>query len=350
MTETALYPIDEVLQKKPWSLPDSFRYCERLAMSHYENFPVGSVLIPKKLRPYVWAIYAFARRADDIADEDFPELDRIPALEAWQRLLERSLQTRVNHPVFLALSETIRKFDIPKQLLFDLITAFKMDVEIKRHPTCEDVLFYCKHSANPVGRLILHLFSYRDETLMQLSDKICTALQLANFWQDVSVDIKKNRIYMPLEELERFGYSETQLFALEYNKNFKELMRFQVERTEEMFREGSPLVHHTGGRLGLELKCVVLGGMGILQKIRALDYNTLAKRPHFKSKDKILILAKALFGFQKAIKKKPTGHRQRTIDQEPGTQDHESPHEAGLMAPKAVEEIAATPRQEGAPL
>ena len=298
------YPIDEVLQKKPWSVPDSFRYCVRLARTHYENFPVGSMLIPKKLRPYVCAIYAFARRADDIADEDFTEADRIPALEAWQNLLERAVQSRVNHPAFLALKETIRQFNIPTQLLVDLITAFKMDVNIKRHARFEDVLYYCQHSANPVGRLVLHLFGYQNETLMLLSDKICTALQLANFWQDVAVDLKKNRIYIPQDDLRRFAYSEEQLLAHDYNSQFKECLKFQVDRTEAMFIEGAPLVYHTKGRLGLELKCVTLGGMSILNKIRELDYNTLGARPVIKKGDKAGILLKALFSFKKSMRPK----------------------------------------------
>jgi squalene synthase HpnC len=300
MSETfKTYPIDEVLQKKRWSIPDAFRYCERLARTHYENFPVGSVLIPKKLRPYVWTVYAFARRADDIADEDFPEADRIPALTAWEGLLEDSVRAPVNHPVFLALKETMREFHIPIQLFKDLITAFKMDVTTKRHPDFEHLLYYCRHSANPVGRLVLHLFGYNQEPLMLLSDKICTALQLANFWQDVAVDLKKNRIYIPLNDMERFYYSEEQLFAREYNSQFKELLKYQVDRTEQMFREGAPLVYHTGGRLGLELKCVVLGGMTVLKKIRRLDYNTIAARPHLKGKDKAAVLLKALFGFRR---------------------------------------------------
>lgn len=296
------YPIDEVLQKKRWNLTDAFRYCERLARNHYENFPVGSVLIPKALRPYVWAIYAFARRADDIADEDFPEAERLPALNAWQGLLEKSAFVPVNHPVFLALRETMRKFQIPTQLLVDLVTAFKWDVEVKRYPAFQDVLYYCRHSANPVGRLVLLLFGYRDETLMLLSDKICSALQLANFWQDVSVDLLKNRIYLPLEDLKRFEVAEVELFEKKFSPRFRELMRFEVERTEEMFREGAPLVYGTKGRLRLELKCTVLGGMGILKKVRQLDFNTLETRPTFSKGDKAGILRKALFGFKRALR------------------------------------------------
>lgn len=298
---TQPYPIDEVLQKKTWNLPESFAYCERLAKRHYENFPVGSVLIPKKLRPYVWAIYAYARRADDIADEDFPEEDRIPALEAWQGLLEQTLRGRVNHPVFLALKETIRQFNIPTGLLEDLVEAFKMDVRIKRHPRFEDLMFYCRHSANPVGRLVLYLFGHRDPSLLLLSDKICTALQLANFWQDISVDWEKNRIYLPLEDLERFGYSEESLSNREATPAFRELLRFEVERTERLFLEGSPLVEKVGGRLSLELKCVILGGMEILQKIKRQNYDTLKRRPVLAKRDQARILLKACFGFRRSL-------------------------------------------------
>lgn len=296
------YPIDEVLQKKPWSLPDAYRYCIRLARHHYENFPVGSLMIPKKLQPHVCAIYAFARRADDIADEDFLEPDRIPALNAWLELLDRALKSRVNHPVFLALKETIQRFDLDPQLLVDLVTAFKMDVEIKRHPAFADLLYYCRHSANPVGRLVLQLFGYREEGLMKLSDQICTALQLANFWQDVSVDLEKNRIYIPQEDFPKFNYTEQQLLAMDHGPQFRELLKYQVDRTEQMFREGAPLVNHLGGRLALEIKCTVLGGMKILELVRALDYNTLSVRPVLKGRDKIAIFLKSLFGYQRATR------------------------------------------------
>lgn len=319
------YPIDEVLQKKTWSLPQAYAYCLRLARRHYENFPVGSVLIPKPLRPHVCAVYAFARRADDMADEDFLEADRIPALEAWQQLLERSLTSRVNHPVFLALKETMAQFHLPPQLFIDLITAFKMDVKIKRHPTFEDLLFYCRHSANPVGRLVLHLFGYQEENLMLLSDKICTALQLANFWQDVSVDLKKNRIYVPLEDVARFAYSEAQFFAFDFNKNFQELLKFQVDRTEQMFREGAPLVNYLKGRLRLEIKCVILGGLSVLQKIRELNYNTLAIRPTLRAQDKGKILLRALFRFRSQLNKRTQEASEPSLEISEGVEEGSVP-------------------------
>lgn len=296
--------LDEVLQKKPWNLSDSFQYCERLAKKHYENFPVGSLLIPKKIRPYVWALYAFARRADDFADEEMAEQDRLPSLDAWQDLLEQSQKVRVNHPVFLAVRETQRKFQIPTQLLTDLIKAFKMDVTIKRHPTFKHLLYYCRHSANPVGRMVLYLFGYQEKELLQLSDLICTALQLANFWQDIAIDLEKNRIYIPQEDLQHFQYSEEDLFNKKYNENFQKLMAFQVNRTDQLFREGAPLTEKVSFRLGLELKCVVLGGMGILEKIKNLQYNTLEQRPVISSGDKGKILGKALFSFRKHTRKR----------------------------------------------
>ncbi len=324
MKYSQTYPIDEVLQKKPWHIEDSFKYCERLARMHYENFPVGAVLIPKKLRPHVWAIYAFARRADDIADEDFFEADRIPALEAWEALLIESIQGRVNHPIFIALKESLRRFDLPVQLFKDLLTAFKMDVTIKRHAQFKDLLFYCHHSANPVGRLILLLFGYREEKLMLLSDKICTALQLANFWQDIAVDLKKNRIYLPQEDLAQFQYSEAELFQKSFNPNFKALMEFQVQRTEEMFKEGADLVKHLKGRLKWEIKCIILGGMKILSKIRELNFNTLAQRPAISKKEKLQLLMKSLFGFRQALQPR-TSQQANSQDMYPLSHPKEEP-------------------------
>lgn len=295
------YSIDEVLQQKHWSNEAAFRYCERLTKKHYENFPVGSLLIPKKLRPAVWSIYAFARRADDIADEDFTENERIPALNAWESLLIQSQSQRTRHPVFIALRETMLQHDLPIQLFQDLLTAFRMDVQTKRHARFQDLLFYCQHSANPVGRLILLLFGYRDEKLMELSDKICTALQLTNFWQDVAVDLKKGRIYLPLEDMERFHYSEDELLERRFSPEFQKLLQFQVERCYIMFQEGAQLTQFLKGRLKLEIKCVVMGGIAILKKIQALQYNTLEQRPQIVTKDKVKLLLRAMLAFKRSL-------------------------------------------------
>lgn len=297
------YAIDPILQAKSWSLREAYAYCERLTRKHYENFPVGSVLIPKRLRPHVWAVYAFARRADDIADEDFPESERLPALQAWDALLEKSLSQPVSHPIFIALQKTIAQFKLPPQLLHDLVAAFQMDVRVKRHARFEDLLYYCRHSANPVGRLVLLLFGYREERLHLLSDKICTALQLANFWQDLAVDQKKGRLYVPLEDMERFGYREEEYEGLVCNARFRELMAFEVERTRKLFQEGMDLPGEVKGRLRWELRAVILGGMRILEKIAWLDYDTLSRRPVLSKIDPLRLLWRGAFRFRKSVLK-----------------------------------------------
>ncbi|HMY76522.1 MAG TPA: squalene synthase HpnC, partial [Blastocatellia bacterium] len=192
------------------SLEAAYAYCRQMAESHYENFPVGSVLIPSQLRKHVYSIYAFARTADDFADEGYEtsgltETQRLAALDDWQQKLDRCFAGDADHPVFIALAATVKDLNLPKKLLADLLSAFKQDVTKRRYADFDEVLDYCTRSANPVGRLILLLFGYRDERLHQLSDHICTALQLANFWQDVAVDIQKDRVYLPEDDMARFG-------------------------------------------------------------------------------------------------------------------------------------------------
>lgn len=293
--------VDQELQKKVWTLPESFQYCKRVATSHYENFPVGSKLIPKKIRPYFFVLYAFARRADDFADEKSFANNRLDYLEDWREMLFKCVERRVNHPVFLALGETIKTFKIPIELLDDLLSAFKMDVKIKRHPKFENLLFYCKHSANPVGRLVLYLFGKTDPDYFKLSDYICTALQLANFWQDVAVDLDKGRIYIPQEDFEKFEYPEVDLLARKCTPQFQKLLAFQVQRTKKLFRMGSALPEKVGGRLGMELRCVILGGMKILEAIENIEYNTIEQRPTLSKKDKFKIIWHSFFFFKSKI-------------------------------------------------
>ena len=216
---------------KYWSAEDGFRYCETIARSHYENFPVASSFLPKEIRKYVWTIYAFARIADDYADEPgFTLAERMDNLNQWEQYLDECYNGNPTHRVFAALAETVDRFQIPIELFKNLLTAFRADITVKRYDTYEDVLAYCRNSANPIGRLVLLLLNYRSETMMQFSDSICTALQLTNFWQDVSVDLQKDRVYLPLEELEEFGYSEQDLFNQKVNNRFCDLMAFQVRR------------------------------------------------------------------------------------------------------------------------
>jgi squalene synthase HpnC len=278
-------------KSKYWSAEDGFRYCETIARSHYENFPVASRFVSKELRKYVWTIYAFARIADDYADEPgFTVAERMDNLNQWEQYLDECYNGNPTHRVFAALAEIVERFQIPQELFRNLLTAFRADVTIKRYGTYEDVLAYCRNSANPVGRLVLLLFNYRSETMMHLSDSICTALQLTNFWQDVSVDLLKDRIYLPLEDLEEFGYSEQDLLEHKVNEPFGNLMAFQVRRAAELFAEGKPLLAMVDKDLSMELKLTWISGMKILQKIHKQHYDVLTKRPALSKLDKLGLL------------------------------------------------------------
>lgn len=283
-------------------LEEAFRVCESLAKKHYENFPVGSFLVPREKRKYVWAIYAFARTADDFADEgrfkgesqsDLKK--RLDQLDEWEDFLEKSVSGRSDHPIFIALSETISKLALPAQLLKDLLTAYRMDVEKNRYKNFEEVLYYCKHSANPVGRLVLHIFGYQDSAIHQLSDHICTGLQLTNFWQDISIDFKKDRIYLPQDQMQYFGVSEEDLKKENFNESFKRLLSFCVQKTSQFFNQGLPLTEKVGKDLKIEMRLTWLGGTTILRKIKEKDYNIFEVRPEITWKDKISLLARSLF-------------------------------------------------------
>jgi squalene synthase HpnC len=279
------------IQHKYWSAEDGFRYCETVARSHYENFPVASRFIPKAIRRYVWTIYAFARIADDYADEPgYTLAERMDNLNQWEHYLDECYNGNPTHRVFAALAETVERFQIPFELFQNLLVAFRADVTVRRYETYEDVLAYCRNSANPIGRILLLLLNYRSEAMMQFSDSICTALQLTNFWQDVSVDLKKDRIYIPLEELEEFDYCEQDLFNQKVNDHFCNLMAFQVQRTAELFVKGKPLLALVGKDLSRELKLTWNGGTRILQKIHDQNYDVLTKRPILSRLDKLGLL------------------------------------------------------------
>ena len=215
------------------SLQESLAYCERLARSHYENFSVATWFLPKRLRPHFYSIYAYCRISDDLGDEVGNPQHALQLLGIWEGELDACYAGRPRHPVFVALAETVRVCDIPRQPFADLLTAFRQDQRVSRYESFDDVLGYCHYSANPVGRLVLYACGYRDPERQQLSDYTCTALQLANFWQDVTVDYGKGRIYLPLEDLRRFGVSETDIAEQRATPQFLELMRFQVERARE---------------------------------------------------------------------------------------------------------------------
>lgn len=282
----------------PAEIKDAFAFCEQMARTHYENFPVGSLLVPKEKRKHVYSIYAFARTADDFADEGYGTAttpsERLRLLEEWEFQLERCYRGIASHPIFIALAETVRELRLPIQLFRDLLSAFKQDVVKTRYADFDEVLDYCRRSANPVGRLILLLFGYRDESLHTLSDSICTALQLANFWQDVAVDLEKNRVYLPQEDLWQFEYNEDELFAREFNQRYADLLKFQVDRTWQLFAEGKPLPKLVQGRLSFELSLTWHGGTRILELIERNGYDTLSQRPKITKWDKIVLLTRTI--------------------------------------------------------
>jgi squalene synthase HpnC len=285
------------IARRTWTVPQAFQFCERLARDHYENFPVASLLVPKEKRRHIYAIYSFARIADDYADEPgLTPAERVNSIVEWEEQLIDAYRGHAHHPVFVALQETVDRFEIPVDLFQRLLRAFRSDVTTHRYDSFENVLEYCENSANPIGRLMLLLFNYRSETTMEFSDSICTALQLTNFWQDVSVDLKKDRVYIPLDEIREFGYSEEELVGLHCSQAFKELMCYQVERTEQMFQEGRPLLSEVGSDLRMELNLTWKGGMRILKKIEQQDYNVLACRPSLSLLDKTSILFSSLVG------------------------------------------------------
>lgn len=274
------------------SVDQSYALCERLAKTHYENFSIASFLLPRDKRKHFYAIYAFCRFVDDLGDEF--DGDRLGALDYWRNETEACFLGEPSHPYMIALRETIHLFDIPKEPLLNLIEANRMDQTITRYPTYEDLRRYCRRSANPVGRLVLYVCGYRDEERQRLSDYTCTALQLANFWQDVSRDFDKGRIYIPLEDMETFGYTEEELARREATDAFRRLMKFQVERARDLFERGLPLVDMVDDRLKLDIALFSRGGMSVLDSVERRNYDVLSKRPVVGKGKKMYLLLSAL--------------------------------------------------------
>jgi squalene synthase HpnC len=258
-----------------------------MPIDHYENFPVASILLPSRLRPAVEAIYAFARSADDFADEgDVPADERLAALNAYELALDRIANKQpAASAQFEKLAAVIHQYDLPLQPFRDLLSAFKQDVVTTRYASFDALIDYCRRSANPVGRLMLLLYGVADEKNLRDSDAICSALQLINFWQDVAIDWQKARVYLPQEDLVRFGVTETDLAESNMNEAWRALMRFEVERTRTMILSGAPLTSRLPGRIGWELRLVVQGGLRILERIDAVDYDVFHRRPQLDKRD-----------------------------------------------------------------
>jgi squalene synthase HpnC len=277
--------------------PDEARaYCRRLARSHYENFSVATFFLPRRLRQHFFNVYAYCRISDDLGDEVGDAGESLRLLDRWEADLDACYAGNPRHPVFVALADTVRVCDIPRQPFSDLLQAFRQDQRVQRYQTFQDVLGYCRYSANPVGRLVLYVCGYRDAERQQLSDYTCTALQLANFWQDVRLDYAKGRIYLPLEDLRRFGVNEDQIAQGVAAPPFLEMMRFEVERAREWFRQGLPLLRKVDRALAIDIELFSRGGQEILDAIQRQGFDVLRERPVIPKRRKLALLMHAAMG------------------------------------------------------
>lgn len=267
-----------------------------MAVDHYENFPVASLLLPARLRPAVEAIYAFARSADDLADEGHAKPgERLAALTAYERELDRiDAGQPVSDPVFSALASVMHTYELPMTPLRDLLSAFKQDVVITRYQTFDDLLDYCRRSANPVGILMLHLYGAATQANLRDADAICSALQLINFWQDIAIDWEKQRVYLPLEDLQRFHVTEGHIAAADCGADWQAMMRFQIARARSMMLSGAPLARRLPGRIGWELRMVVQGGLRILERLERANGDVFNHRPQLGKRDWLLVLLRAV--------------------------------------------------------
>jgi squalene synthase HpnC len=278
------------------SLEKSREYCARLARTHYENFSVATWFLPKGLRQHFYNVYAYCRISDDLGDEVGDAAASLTLLDQWEAELDACYDGSPRHPVFVALAETVRQFKIPKHEFSDLLIAFRRDQTVTRFETFDGVLGYCRYSANPVGHLVLYLCGYGDVERQQLSDYTCTALQLANFWQDVSVDYAKGRIYLPLEDMRRFEVSEDDIMCARNTPAFRTLMRFQVARAREWFERGLPLAGKVGRELAIDIELFSRGGQEILRAIGKQDFAVLGNRPVISKSRKLTLVARAAVG------------------------------------------------------
>ena len=289
-------PADYAIPDSAPSLNEAREYCRRLARTHYENFSVATWFLPKHLRQDFLNLYAYCRISDDLGDEVGDPAAALALLDEWRAELEACYAGTPRHPVFVALSETVRKFAIPKHEFSDLLIAFRQDQTVTRFETFNDVLAYCRYSANPVGHLVLYLCGYQDAERQQLSDYTCTALQLANFWQDVTVDYAKGRVYLPLEDLRRYSVTEEDLAQNHNTRAFREMMKFEVERARDWFERGLPLLSKVDKELAVDIELFTRGGQEILNAIERQSYAVLGRRPVISKPRKLALVARAALG------------------------------------------------------
>ena len=277
----------------PVTVAQAYEYCARLAQSHYENFTIASVLMPREMRPSMHAIYAYARMADDFADEEHD----LGKLDDWQHELDLCYAGTPRHPVFVALADTVKRYEIPRQPFDDLLVAFRSDADFHGFETLDEVLAnYTRYSANPVGRLVLYLFGYRDEERQRLSDLVCSGLQLANFWQDVAIDLEKGRVYFPRADLREFGVTPSDLEKRVATPEFLKLMRHEVEVARDMLKRGAELHRMVDRGLKRDILMFAGGGLAILRSIERVDYDVFNRRPKLNRLDYLKIGISALIG------------------------------------------------------
>jgi squalene synthase HpnC len=310
MTTAAAHPDNDALLSRGWAaLPASYRmpdvaptldearaWCKQLAESHYENFHVASWFLPKALRPHFQSIYAYCRISDDLGDEVGDRSLALALLDMWGRELNACFEGHARHPVFVALSETIHACSIPKEPFADLLTAFRQDQTVTRYRNLHGVLGYCRYSANPVGRLVLYACGYKDEERFRLSDATCSALQLANFWQDVRVDFAKDRVYLPQEDMQRFGVTDETIAQGIATPGFRALLDYEVDFTRRLFEEGLPLIGMVNRDLAVDLDLFSRGGLEILRAIERQDYDVLTARPAISKRTKLALALRAISG------------------------------------------------------
>ena len=309
MTTTAQPTTDELLARGWAALPPGYRipevapaldearaYCRELAESHYENFHVATWFLPKALRPHFQSIYAYCRISDDLGDEVGDRAVALALLDLWGRELDACYEGRARHPVFVALAETIRACNIPKEPFADLLVAFRQDQTVTRYATMDEVLGYCRYSANPVGRLVLYACGEVGDENFQLSDATCSALQLANFWQDVCVDFAKDRVYLPQDDMRRFGVTDETIAGGVATPEFRALMRHEVDYARSLFARGLPLIARVNRDLALDLDLFSRGGLEILRAIERCDYDVLSARPSISRRTKLALALRALGG------------------------------------------------------
>ncbi len=289
----SVLPANYAFPEQRPTLEEAQEFCRKLARSHYENFSVATMFLPKHLRQHFFNVYAYCRISDDLGDEAGDPEASLALFDEWETELDHCYEGGARHPVFVALAETVREFDIPKHEFSDLLRAFRQDQTVARYETFQDLLGYCRYSANPVGHLVLYLCGYRDAERQRLSDFTCTALQLANFWQDVASDYLRGRVYLPLEDLRRFGVDERGISESQFTPEFGQLMQFEVARAREWFQQGLPLVDQVDRSLSRDLDLFSRGGLEILNAIEKQGFDVLRSRPALSKSRKLKLVARA---------------------------------------------------------